>query len=831
MIGARYSCGGERRRAAVASPTAPPGLTGIDFLTVDQGPPLTLTVELVKPIASPVGGVTDAMVEILGGVRFAAPSGSVVTAGPAGQVARLIVTFPPDAQTDFSTYTLRLVNGPSDQGPPSWIDPRLAEVDFSFKVDCPSDFDCAPSAPQPAAPGTDPSFNYLARDYQGFRRLLLDRLTALVPGFAGDNQADFTTTLVEALAYAADQASYQLDWVGTEAFLGVARSRTSLRRHARLVDYVINEGASARVFVQFDTTPGVGQAADGLTLPAGVPLLPRTAGLRPTLAADAYRGLLPTQPVVFETTAAVRLWQWRNAIAFYTWGDDLCVLPKGSTSATLIDASSGGPDALAAGDFLLLTETTLSPVTSLAVNARPEFRQIVRLTGVAATPDPLAPALKPVTVTWDKADALGFDLTLQTLAPGAAAGSAGIPSAIARGNIVLADHGLSLPPAAVLGLPNADMAALRPALDPAEPPEDTPWQPMITPPPGVAVAAPSRVQPPPVGGPASAALAVSAQAATPAVALDDDFETWRARADLLSSGPFNRDFVVEVDISGLATLRFGDNILGLAPAPGASLGVTGRFGSGLAGGLGADALAHVVVPDTLKTALLTPTNPLLAEGAADPEPVSAIRANAPEAFWRQDRAVTAEDYATVARQHPEVQDAAATVVWTGGWWTVLVYLDRVGGTAVDAAFRADVAAWLEPYRTMGYDVAVRAAKPAPLDIGLEVCARPGEAPEVVAARVIGALHPLGPDGAPGFFNPDNFRFGTPLYLSQLVAAAMAVPGVSAVRVTRFQRWAQAPRGELSAGVITPVAFEILRLDDDPNFPENGRLTVSIGGGP
>jgi hypothetical protein len=829
MNGPRYSCGNERRRSAVAAPGAPAGLTGIDYVTVDQGPPLTLTVELVKPVTLPAGSVTDQTVEIRGGVRFPGPSGTVTTAGPAGQVARLIVTFPADVQTDFSAYTVRLVKGATDPTPPTWIDPRLSQVDFSFKVDCPSDFDCASVAPPPPAPAVDPPFDYRARDYQGFRRLLLDRLTALVPGYSGDNPADFTTTLVEVLAYHADHTSYRLDWCGTEAFHGTARSRTSLRRHARLVDYAIGEGASARVFVQFDVTPGVGLAADGLRLPAGTPLLPRTAGLRPTIVADAYRGLLPSQPVVFETAAEVRLWAWRNTIAFHTWGDDLCVLPKGATSATLIDTSSGGVDALAAGDLLLLAET-ISPETGHAADARRDRRQVVRLTEVTSTPDPLAPALTLATVAWAAEDALRFDLTLQTLLPGAAVGSAGTASAVARGNIGLADHGLSLPPTTALGLPTDDMRVLRPALDPAVPPDGGAWRPAIVPPTGVAVTAPSRIDPVPTGGSAAAAMAVSPQAALPAVRLDDDFETWTARPDLLSSGPFNRDFVVEVDITGMAALRFGDDTNGLAPTAGASLGVSGRFGTGLAGGLGAEALAHVVVSNALGTALLRPTNPLPAQGAADPEPVGTIRLRAPEAFWEQDRAVTVDDYAAVARRHPEVSDAAAQLVWTGAWWTVLVYLDRTGGRPVDATFRADLATWLESYRTMGFDVAIRAARPAPLDIALEICVAPGEIAALVAARVIAALHPVGPDGTPGFFHPDNFRFGTPLYLSKLTAAVMTVTGVTAMRALTFQRWARTPRDELAAGVIQPAPFEVLRLDDDPNFPENGRLRLTMGGG-
>nr|NIQ56673.1 hypothetical protein [Gemmatimonadota bacterium]NIU76859.1 hypothetical protein [Gammaproteobacteria bacterium]NIX22601.1 hypothetical protein [Actinomycetota bacterium] len=44
-----------------------------------------------------------------------------------------------------------------------------------------------------------------------------------------------------------------------------------------------------------------------------------------------------------------------------------------------------------------------------------------------------------------------------------------------------------------------------------------------------------------------------------------------------------------------------------------------------------------------------------------------------------------------------------------------------------------------------------------------------------------------PDGRPGFFHPDRFTFGQPLYLSALYAAVAAVEGVESVVAVRFAR--------------------------------------------
>ena len=273
---------------------------------------------------------------------------------------------------------------------PSFRSIHLRPVAFSFKVDCPADFDCAPQCdPAPAAPVPEREFDYGARDWDGFRRLMLDRLSELLPDFRSDDPVDLTTTLVEALAYRADQQSYRLDWVATEAFLGSARSRASVARHARLVDYAVGEGASARGFVAFEYIPGNGHA-DGASLPKATPHLTRMADQPVVLAAQAYARLLLPAAVVFETIAALDLWQWRNAIAFHGWADGLRCLSQGATAATLVDLSARDPEAaLKPGDFVLLRQT-VSPVTGLAEDAGAMLRHVVRLTAVTVVTDILS---------------------------------------------------------------------------------------------------------------------------------------------------------------------------------------------------------------------------------------------------------------------------------------------------------------------------------------------------------------------------------------------------------------------------------------------------------
>ena len=55
----------------------------------------------------------------------------------------------------------------------------------------------------------------------------------------------------------------------------------------------------------------------------------------------------------------------------------------------------------------------------------------------------------------------------------------------------------------------------------------------------------------------------------PDIVLIGDGETWLPRRDLLASDRFAPEFVVEMEEDGRAQLRFGDDVLGRAPAAGA----------------------------------------------------------------------------------------------------------------------------------------------------------------------------------------------------------------------------------------------------------------------
>jgi hypothetical protein len=132
------------------------------------------------------------------------------------------------------------------------VDPLFARASFALETGDVASIDPLRPAHAIEAPTSSRGIDYLAKDFQSFRRLMLDHMAAHAPQWRERHPADIGVAVVEVLAYAADYLSYYQDAVATEAYLTTARRRISLRRHARMLDYRIYENCAARVWLQIN---------------------------------------------------------------------------------------------------------------------------------------------------------------------------------------------------------------------------------------------------------------------------------------------------------------------------------------------------------------------------------------------------------------------------------------------------------------------------------------------------------------------------------------------------------------------------------------------------
>jgi hypothetical protein len=851
----RYRCCNNRRLEVIEH--GAPSTNAIEFVEVldRAAPPLaprqrTLFVRLLRPTSTLgrdnvriTGGERIRTVEVL----WCKPASPVPAEAEPGlldavdEPARTLV-IRTESAGDFSTYTLTLVAGPNSDDPPANFDPELSSIEFSFKVECPADFDCRPSDECSPDPHARPNIDYVVKDYQGFRRAMLDRLSLLAPDWTERSPADVGVAVVELLAYAADNLSYRQDAIASEAYLATARKRVSVRRHARLVDYYLHEGCNARAFVHFEVVAPT-------SLPAGSRLLTAT----PNFPAEIFESDIERQnslvrdavdrgALVFETAAQSELDPAQNQLTFYTWGELGCCLPRGATRATLRDHV----ESLAPGAFLVFEEV-LSPTTLDPADRDRTRRCVVRLTAVRSVWDPhgklfdAVPLDAPLPVTeieWSAADALPFPLCISVEQRPELAIS------VALGNIVLADHGRSIAEEELGKVPASDLRLARAAKS------GSCSHPMP-------VSIPARFRPALADGPLTHGFSLAELLAVPASEQDSFWpaaafssidprqavpriravaryellppELWLPRRDLLESDGDAAEFVVEVEDDGRARLRFGDDAHGKRPNADTEFFASYRVGNGSTGNVGADAIAHVVVATS--GAISSLRNPLPAAGGTDPEDMEVARRDAPHAFRRQERAVTTKDYAEAAERLPEVQRASASLRWTGSWYTAFVTADRFGGAELDAPFAARLRRHLERFRMAGYDLHVAPPRYVPLDVALHVCIESGYYASDVLAQVKRLLSSAAlRDGTLGLFHPDNFSFGTPVYLSRVIAVAQSVRGVSSVRAERFQRLINPSATSLQQGVIAIGEQEVAQLANNPNFRERGRLELTTGGG-
>jgi len=733
-----------------------------------------------------------------------------------------------DRQGDHSVYTLEVED--------EEMDPVHRRIDFSFMVGCDSRFDCRPRELMREVDRSSPPIDYMAKDYASFRRALLDLLQTMTPGWTDRHEAHVGTALVELFSYVGDHLSYNQDAVANEAFLETARQRVSVRRHARFLDYNMHDGASARVFVHVKLVEGA-----EVVLKKGTAFCPRLPG-SVLGQSRSIRAVIPdvdgsvrklARRTFFEAARDVELHASLNKMEIYTWESVGCCLPPGTTSLDLVGDLT---EDLKPGSFILLEERETPYDISRELledcvpeegvsftRPDPEHRQVVRLTGVESTKDTLT-GTDLTRIQWKDADALSFPLCVST--------DKGRKVSIARGNIVLAVHGFTTEDK---GLPGPD---------PCRPPRAH----------RVRLTEGPLSFCPGLDDPEDGLLSVrdimnmDPRAARPQVdeltiPEEPGSEVWEpVERDLLECDRYARAFMVETDNEGRAIIRFGDDKFGLAPPAGKDIHVRYRVGGGTRGNVGAETLVHMVAPqlDGNNDSILALWNPLPAGGGCEPEPIERVKRLAPAAFHeRLGRAVTEDDYARAAKMHPAIQGAVATFRFTGSWFTTFVSLDPMGRSGVTDELREEMVDWIGRFALSGCDIEICDPVYVPLHLEMHVCVSEGHFRSDVEMALLEALGTgVLDNGRKALFHYDNYSFGQPLYLSQLYAVAKSVKGVDSVLAKRFSRYFEddpspghpVTRANIEAGLIPLDRLEVLRLDNDPNFPENGVLQLVMGGG-
>ena len=714
----------------------------------------------------------------------------------------IILKLSVDKPGDFSRYTLTLES--------SKLDPFFSQATFSFKINCPSDLDCA--TPPITCPPTDvdiPPIDYLAKDFLSFRKALSDFSALRYPDWMERSEADFGVMFLEALCALADDLSYTQDRIAAEASLDTATQRRSIVRHARLVDYEPRPATAARTWLQFDVT------AD--SIPAGLRVSAQGANGE-TIDFEVGTGLRDDR-----TEYPVRP-EWNRGIEPYYWDDSQQCLRAGATEMWII----GHGFDFQAGQALMIE-------TQGRTSADPPIREIVHLRKSVEPEDETSDPLfdnQPVTqIFWKFEDAMqvDHDLTRTVLA----------------GNLLPATQGRRYTETFTIPMeptnPSSSISRSTPLAlvrTGANHSPDTPSLQYLYPLRYGSLVWLNSDDPEALPLPEIEVEQQLAGRATP----------WVWRRKLLEADPFENAFTVDpvayrrtvrlsdgsimqdYDGDGGDTIRFGDGIFGELPNPGDEFRITYRVGGGPIGNVAADTITQI--PPEAAGLVSRVTNPLAATGGADEESDERVRRLAPQAFRaKQFRAVRAKDYEDTAESLPWVQRAGTVFRWTGSWLTVFTTPDPKGREGLSVSQHLELIDLLNRRRLAGYESYVPPPRYVSLELEITVCAQPSAFRGDVKAAILQVLSSTKlPDGRTGFFYPNRWSFGQPLARSALEAAIQSAAGVAGVVSIRYRQ-----RGVTIDYLLLPETVKIpvnaiLQLANNPNAPERGTLRILVEGG-
>jgi predicted phage baseplate assembly protein len=254
-------------------------------------------------------------------------------------------------------------------------------------------------------------------------------------------------------------------------------------------------------------------------------------------------------------------------------------------------------------------------------------------------------------------------------------------------------------------------------------------------------------------------------ASTLSVAVDGIL--WREVETFYDQPRDARVFVVTQSPDGTSVLRFGDGENGARLPTGSAVFATYRYGAGAASPP-AGRLTTILKP---QPNLRSIRNPVAVWGGADAQQSADIRKNAPASVLTFGRAISGEDYETVAAQTPGVARARAYWTWDAGHQRCLVkvYVGDDGGAATAA--RTALAGAEDPNRP------IAVAQATPVDLAL-TCTL-AIAADHTAGPVIEAATAALSDPETGLFSAARMGIGRTLYSSEL-EAALLVPGADAV---------------------------------------------------
>ena len=257
---------------------------------------------------------------------------------------------------------------------------------------------------------------------------------------------------------------------------------------------------------------------------------------------------------------------------------------------------------------------------------------------------------------------------------------------------------------------------------------------------------------------------------------------WEEVATLYGTGSNDEVFVTRVADDSTLTMEFGDGVTGSRLPTGlANIVANYRKGVGLAGRVGANTLTSLL---DKANGVKRVTNPLAADGGADPQALDDARTNAPATVRTFGLAVSLEDFEDVALETGEIAKANATWIWTGLQKAIYLTVSAQNGEKLSPDGIQALWNTLLTHRDPNHQLFIGNFARVPITLTANLMVDPRYSAPVVQAAAFSALVEA--------LSFDQLMFAEAIHLSAIYGVLQSVDGVTAVDITDLNLKSQDP---------------------------------------
>jgi len=292
---------------------------------------------------------------------------------------------------------------------------------------------------------------------------------------------------------------------------------------------------------------------------------------------------------------------------------------------------------------------------------------------------------------------------------------------------------------------------------------------------------------------------------------------WNQVQFLVDSQQGDLVYSVFVDQNNMTNIQFGDNINGAIPGIGLTIFATYVVGVGSLGNQPAGSVGVIVTPITglivpFQSAGSTLYQSSAMAGGSDPETNNQIRANAPQAYATQSRAVSTADFTALALTVPGVLMANSVANHST---SVTLFVLGPNYQAPSTTLQNNILNFFTNKTLAGVTLSIGAPSLILVDVGtsgtnMTLQVLPNYNQQVVVNNVTTALQAA--------LSPPNSQFGELLNVSSLYQAVMAVPGVAYCVIPIMTR------EDVTQANTNPIQFR------PSEIPTAGSIFITASGG-